>query len=188
MSQSTRHVPVMRDRVIALLAPALDAPGAVLVDATLGLGGHAEHALTSFPDLHLVGLDRDPEALRLSGSACRYSGSGSRSLTPSTTNCRRPSGTWHRRVQESCSTSASRPCSWTRPIAASLTRRTHRSTCEWIPRRISRLPGAEYLLRGRPRAHPASVRRGEVRQSHRRSGSSWSARWNHSRRRHAWST
>ena len=67
MSQSTRHVPVMRDRVIALLAPALEAPGAVLVDATLGLGGHAEHALTSFPSLRLVGLDRDPEALRLSG-------------------------------------------------------------------------------------------------------------------------
>ncbi len=67
MSQSTRHVPVMRDRVIALLAPALDAPGAVLVDATLGLGGHAEHALNSFPHLQLVGLDRDPEALRLSG-------------------------------------------------------------------------------------------------------------------------
>ena len=57
----------MRDRVIALLAPALDAPGAVLVDATLGLGGHAEHALNSFPQLQLVGLDRDPEALRLSG-------------------------------------------------------------------------------------------------------------------------
>jgi 16S rRNA (cytosine1402-N4)-methyltransferase len=53
--------------VIALLAPALESPGAVLVDATLGLGGHAEHALTTFPALHLVGLDRDPEALRLSG-------------------------------------------------------------------------------------------------------------------------
>jgi len=52
--------------VIALLAPALEAPGAVLVDATLGLGGHAEHALDSFPELRLVGLDRDPEALRLS--------------------------------------------------------------------------------------------------------------------------
>lgn len=57
----------MRDRVIALLAPALEAPGAVLVDATLGLGGHAEHALASFPGLRLVGVDRDPEALRLSG-------------------------------------------------------------------------------------------------------------------------
>jgi len=66
MTSSTRHIPVMRDRVIALLAPALNEPGAVLVDATLGLGGHAEHALTVFPELHLVGLDRDPEALRLS--------------------------------------------------------------------------------------------------------------------------
>ncbi len=67
MTSSTRHVPVLRDRVIALLAPALEVPGAVLVDATLGLGGHAEYALTSFPELHLIGLDRDPEALRLSG-------------------------------------------------------------------------------------------------------------------------
>ncbi len=62
-----RHVPVMRDRVLTLLAPALDDPGAVLVDATLGLGGHAEEALLRFPDIRLVGLDRDPEALRLSG-------------------------------------------------------------------------------------------------------------------------
>ena len=66
MSTSTRHVPVLRDRVIALLAPALEAPGAVLVDATVGLGGHAEQVLASFPALRLLGLDRDPEALRLS--------------------------------------------------------------------------------------------------------------------------
>lgn len=76
MSSSLRHVPVLRDRVIALLAPALEAPGAVLVDATLGLGGHAEHALEFFPHLQLVGLDRDPEALRLSGE--RLSGFGER--------------------------------------------------------------------------------------------------------------
>jgi 16S rRNA (cytosine1402-N4)-methyltransferase len=50
-----------------LLAPALETPGAVLVDATLGLGGHAEQALIQFPGIHLVGLDRDPQALRLSG-------------------------------------------------------------------------------------------------------------------------
>lgn len=67
MTPSTRHIPVMRNRVVALLAPALESPGAVLVDATLGLGGHAEFALQSFPGLRLVGLDRDPEALRLSG-------------------------------------------------------------------------------------------------------------------------
>jgi 16S rRNA (cytosine1402-N4)-methyltransferase len=67
MTTPARHVPVLRDRVIALLAPALEAPGAVLVDATLGLGGHAEQALMAFPSLHLVGLDRDPSALALAG-------------------------------------------------------------------------------------------------------------------------
>ncbi len=65
-SPSTRHIPVMRDRVLALLAPALQVPGAVLVDATLGFGGHAEQALESFPTMHLIGLDRDPTALELS--------------------------------------------------------------------------------------------------------------------------
>jgi 16S rRNA (cytosine1402-N4)-methyltransferase len=60
------HVPVMRDRVIALLAPALEQPGSILVDATLGLGGHAEAALTAFPDMRLIGLDRDTSALDLS--------------------------------------------------------------------------------------------------------------------------
>lgn len=60
------HVPVMRDRVMALLAPSLEQPGAILVDATLGLGGHAEAALTAFPDMRLVGLDRDQTALDLS--------------------------------------------------------------------------------------------------------------------------
>lgn len=66
MAPSERHVPVMPDRVLALLAPAIQVPGAVLVDATLGLGGHAEAALTRFPDLRLIGLDRDASALELS--------------------------------------------------------------------------------------------------------------------------
>jgi len=61
------HTPVMLERCIDLLAPALDRPGAVLVDGTLGLGGHAEAFLRRFPDLTLVGIDRDPEALRLAG-------------------------------------------------------------------------------------------------------------------------
>ena len=68
MTSATRHVPVLLDRVITLLAPALHEPGAVLVDATLGLGGHAERALQTFPKMHLVGLDRDREALRLSSA------------------------------------------------------------------------------------------------------------------------
>lgn len=76
MGDEVRHVPVMRDRVIALLAPALQEPGSVLVDATVGLGGHAEHALSSFPHLRLVGLDRDPLALAASGD--RLAGFGER--------------------------------------------------------------------------------------------------------------
>jgi 16S rRNA (cytosine1402-N4)-methyltransferase len=62
-----RHQPVMRDRVTALLAPALAEPGSVVVDATLGMGGHAEALLEACPGAHLVGLDRDPGALRLAG-------------------------------------------------------------------------------------------------------------------------
>jgi 16S rRNA (cytosine1402-N4)-methyltransferase len=57
------HVPVLLDRVLALLAPALSDRPAVVVDATLGLGGHAEALLDAHPQLTLVGLDRDPAAL-----------------------------------------------------------------------------------------------------------------------------
>ncbi|HSJ59904.1 MAG TPA: 16S rRNA (cytosine(1402)-N(4))-methyltransferase RsmH [Jiangellaceae bacterium] len=62
---SNLHVPVMLERVVALLEPAVRRPGAVLVDATLGLGGHAEALLDRCPDVRLIGLDRDPVALQL---------------------------------------------------------------------------------------------------------------------------
>jgi 16S rRNA (cytosine1402-N4)-methyltransferase len=61
------HVPVLLDRVLAVLAPALADRPAVMVDATLGLGGHAEALLAAHPHLTLVGLDRDPTALERSG-------------------------------------------------------------------------------------------------------------------------
>ena len=57
------HVPVLLERCLELLAPALALPGAVHVDFTLGLGGHAEAVLERHPDVVLVGLDRDTEAL-----------------------------------------------------------------------------------------------------------------------------
>jgi 16S rRNA (cytosine1402-N4)-methyltransferase len=56
------HVPVLLDRVTELLAPALQADGAVLVDATLGLAGHSLALLAAHPGLRLIGLDRDPDA------------------------------------------------------------------------------------------------------------------------------
>jgi 16S rRNA (cytosine1402-N4)-methyltransferase len=71
-----RHVPVLRDRCVALLAPALDEPGAVVIDATLGMGGHSEALLRECPQALLVGIDRDPQALELAGR--RLAGFGSR--------------------------------------------------------------------------------------------------------------
>jgi 16S rRNA (cytosine1402-N4)-methyltransferase len=58
---------VLLPRVTELLAPALADRPAVLVDATLGLGGHAAALLAAHPRLTLVGLDRDPQALALAG-------------------------------------------------------------------------------------------------------------------------
>jgi 16S rRNA (cytosine1402-N4)-methyltransferase len=64
-TSAQRHVPVLRDRVVELLAPALDGPDSVYVDATLGMGGHAEAVLERCPNARLVGIDRDQEALGL---------------------------------------------------------------------------------------------------------------------------
>jgi 16S rRNA (cytosine1402-N4)-methyltransferase len=71
-----RHVPVMLERCVALLAPALDDPGSVVVDATLGMGGHSEALLRRCPQAVLIGLDRDPQALDLAGR--RLAGFGAR--------------------------------------------------------------------------------------------------------------
>lgn len=62
------HEPVMLQRCIEVLAPALERQNAVLVDCTLGLGGHSEAFLKAFPHLTLVGIDRDPKALELAGA------------------------------------------------------------------------------------------------------------------------
>lgn len=59
------HLPVMRDRIVALLAPALQQPGSVYLDCTLGLGGHARAVLEACPHARLIGIDRDPAALGL---------------------------------------------------------------------------------------------------------------------------
>lgn len=59
------HVPVLLERCVGLLAPSLTTRDAVVVDCTLGMGGHAEALLAATP-ARLVGLDRDPEALRRS--------------------------------------------------------------------------------------------------------------------------
>ena len=68
-----RHVPVLLARCLELLAPAMGRPGAVAVDATLGLGGHAEAMLSAHDGLTVVGLDRDQDALaRASARLARF--------------------------------------------------------------------------------------------------------------------
>jgi 16S rRNA (cytosine1402-N4)-methyltransferase len=64
---SELHAPVTLERTIELLTPALEVDGAVFVDGTLGLGGHSEAFLERFPNLTLVGIDRDTNALALAG-------------------------------------------------------------------------------------------------------------------------
>jgi 16S rRNA (cytosine1402-N4)-methyltransferase len=73
------HVPVLLDRVVALVAPALeraDRERTVLVDATLGLGGHTEAVLERIPQVHVIGVDRDVHALEHSRQ--RLAGHGER--------------------------------------------------------------------------------------------------------------
>lgn len=69
---SARHTPVLKDRCINLLAPAFEMARQggrtpIVIDATLGMGGHSEAMLQRYPDLHLIGIDRDTEALGLAG-------------------------------------------------------------------------------------------------------------------------
>ena len=138
------HVPVLLDRCVELLTPALtrhnaDGAGAVLVDATLGAGGHAERFLTELPGLRLIGLDRDPDALWIAGE--RLARFDDRVLLVRT----RFDGIdavldriWllGKRIRSeataSCSTSASHRCNWTAPSADSPTPQTRRWTCGWI--------------------------------------------------------
>ncbi len=74
---TARHVPVMLSRVVSEFGPAVERfDDPVIIDATLGLGGHTEELLTRYPSLRVIGVDRDPEALRRAGE--RLGGFGER--------------------------------------------------------------------------------------------------------------
>ena len=59
MAQDHYHLPVLVNEIVALFS---DLPAGVVVDATVGGGGHAAALLENVPDLRVLGLDRDPEA------------------------------------------------------------------------------------------------------------------------------
>jgi 16S rRNA (cytosine1402-N4)-methyltransferase len=60
MSQANYHEPVMVSEVVELFGPT---PPGLVVDATVGGGGHAAALLASYPHLQLLGLDQDDEAV-----------------------------------------------------------------------------------------------------------------------------
>jgi 16S rRNA (cytosine1402-N4)-methyltransferase len=60
MAHSFDHIPVLRDEVVSLFAAV---PPGVVVDATVGGGGHAASLLERYAELRVLGLDRDPSAL-----------------------------------------------------------------------------------------------------------------------------
>lgn len=60
MAHSFDHIPVLRHEVVSLFAAV---PSGVVLDATVGGGGHAASLLAAYPALRVLGLDRDPSAL-----------------------------------------------------------------------------------------------------------------------------
>jgi 16S rRNA (cytosine1402-N4)-methyltransferase len=72
---SSIHTPVMLERCVELLAPALDRDGAIAIDATLGMGGHTEALLNRFPGLTVIGFDRDTDALAIATERLKRFGS-----------------------------------------------------------------------------------------------------------------
>jgi 16S rRNA (cytosine1402-N4)-methyltransferase len=81
MASDFEHRPVMLDEIVAVFGPV---PAGVVVDATVGGGGHSEGILEARPDVQVLGLDRDPAALaaatarlarfgnRFSSHRCRF--------------------------------------------------------------------------------------------------------------------
>ena len=71
------HVPVMVGEIVGLFS---EVPSGLIVDATLGGGGHSEALLESRPDITVLGLDRDPAALAAAGSRLARFGGRFRAL------------------------------------------------------------------------------------------------------------
>ncbi len=77
------HTPVLLDECLDALAPVLSHGNSVVVDGTLGLGGHSEAILTRFANTTVVGIDRDTSALRRASE--RLAGFGPRFIGVHTT-------------------------------------------------------------------------------------------------------
>lgn len=67
MTLNDIHVPVMLEECLEIFEPVASREGAVIVDATVGMGGHTQALLRMFPQLSIIGLDRDQDALYIAG-------------------------------------------------------------------------------------------------------------------------
>ena len=84
-----QHVPVALDRCIALLAPAIERAiaekkSAYVIDATLGLAGHTSELLSRYPELTVIGLDRDLAAIEIARTVLHNLALASLSFMPYT--------------------------------------------------------------------------------------------------------
>ena len=167
-----RHAPVLLDRVVALLAPALEAPGSVYVDCTLGLGGHSEAVLERLPNARVIGIDRDPTALQMSSE--RLAAHGDRFTAvhavydelPEVVGSLGPRPRRRRLLRPRRLLDAAR-----RPRARLRLRRGRTARhADGPDDRPDRGRAAQHRHRPGADPHPAGVRRGEVRQQDRPRG------------------
>ena len=134
--QPFAHRSVMLGEITDLFAPV---PPGVVIDATLGGGGHTRALLAAHPHLRVVGIDQDDEALAASAPlADEFPGRFTVGAVALRSH-RRDRGRGARRFRRPdrpacCSTSVSARRSSTGPTAGSATARTLRSTCAWTAR------------------------------------------------------
>jgi len=82
MNQAFPHEPVMADEVVGLFAPV---PPGLILDATLGGGGHAAAILGAHPGTSVLGIDRDPAAVAAASAALAPSPAAPSSTGPGST-------------------------------------------------------------------------------------------------------
>ena len=130
--QRFSHLPVMVAEVVELFAPV---PPGVVLDATVGGGGHASAILDRLPDLSVVGLDQDPIAdPGGDDGAGTLRAPGSTWCTPASIVWMRPLTAWASIGSRApSSTSASALRSSIDPSGDSAIGPTRPSTCAWTP-------------------------------------------------------
>lgn len=70
----TPHIPVLLRQVVESFDTPLMQKGGVLIDCTLGFGGHSEALLNAYPKLKIIGIDQDKNAITFANKRLKYFG------------------------------------------------------------------------------------------------------------------